>query len=63
MASESQFVDDASELASQHMSEAKKDGWKTMVLEEGAIIFALISIGFLVAAVKLGPFVLRWARR
>jgi hypothetical protein len=62
MGSESEFVDEASELASQHTSEPKKDNWKTMVLEEGAIIFVLISIGLVVAAVKLGPVLMRWAR-
>jgi hypothetical protein len=39
-----------------------KSAWRLTFLEDTLVIAALVAIGMVVAAVKLGPIVMRWAK-
>jgi hypothetical protein len=41
---------------------AEKSNWKFDVLEDAVVITVLIGIGIIVAAAKLAPVLLRWAK-
>jgi hypothetical protein len=39
-----------------------KSSWKLNLLEDSLVIVLLIGVGLVVAAVKLGPILMRWAK-